>query len=241
MITNKEKPCKGTGKAKGYGCKKPTLYRKYGLCQTCLREWAITDEKGKDWLKTQTAYKMKKREKEQKAEDRAKKEKQKLDLMSPDKYRAAYVQPVINKIARQIDFGNPCIATGNFEGKMAGGHYTSVGSNRTICLNLHNIFIQSFHSNNWKGGDNLRYRDRMIDVFGQEYLDYVEGLRRHRPIKLTKDELIDIRKKALEISRNLSKSNYRRTAKERVELRNKVNVELGIYDPEFLTFQWVGN
>lgn len=36
MIKTKIKPCKGTGKAKGYGCSAPTLIRKYGLCKECL-------------------------------------------------------------------------------------------------------------------------------------------------------------------------------------------------------------
>ncbi len=78
------------------------------------------------------------------------------------------------------------MATGNFEGKMAGGHYTSVGSNRTICLNIHNIFIQSFASNSWNGGDDKRYREGLINTFGEDYLDFVESLKRHKPLHFKK-------------------------------------------------------
>ena len=233
------KKCRGTGKALGYGCGIMSANRKFGLCkENCFIPWATETKEGKEWLATQTAYKMKKNKEESDRKKRIEDKQKKMDLISPDKYRSKYVQPVINKIARQIDYGNPCIATGNFEGKMAGGHYTSVGSNRTICLNLHNIFIQSFQSNNWKGGDNLNYRDNLINLFSQKYLDFIEGLRRHRPIKLTKQELVEIRKKAMKISNELSKNLRIRSSKERVELRNEVNLRLGIYDQEFMIFEW---
>jgi len=55
------------------------------------------------------------------------------------------LQPLINKIARLIDYGQPCIATGSFNGKMNGGHRIAVGANETIRFNLHNIHIQSEH------------------------------------------------------------------------------------------------
>jgi hypothetical protein len=34
--------------------------------------------------------------------------------MSPDKYRAQHLQPIINEIAGIIDFGQSCIANGDF-------------------------------------------------------------------------------------------------------------------------------
>lgn len=48
-IKPKEKPCKGTGKAKGYGCGKLTLERQYGLgVHCCYRDWLFTSEQGKE-------------------------------------------------------------------------------------------------------------------------------------------------------------------------------------------------
>jgi len=96
------------------------------------------------------------------------KKKMTVELMSDDKYRSSVLQPVINEIARLVDFGQPCIATENY-GKENGGHYISVGANRTICLNLHNIHIQSFESNHWKSGDTLKYQVGIIRVYGEEY------------------------------------------------------------------------
>ena len=47
-----------------------------------------------------------------------KKQESKVKILSADGYRKAYIQPKINEIARLIDFGQPCIATGATKGKM---------------------------------------------------------------------------------------------------------------------------
>ena len=157
--------------------------------------------------------------------------------MSPDKYRAKILQPVINEIARLIDFNQACIATEKTQGKFAGGHFIAVGANRTICLNLHNIFAQSFHSNSWKGGDNLRYREGIRRVFGQEYLDFIEGLQSHPKIGLSKNDMTEIYKSACKIRNELKKNPQERTPQERIKLRNKINTELGIYLPQYSEFK----
>lgn len=243
------KKCKSTGKARGFeGCGEPLPYTErngiksydavYGLGKKCgcYSTWLLSTKEGGKVLDAAKISGAKKAEKQRKKTQRKKKEKLKLELISPDKYRAKYVQPKINKIARLIDYGNPCIATGNFEGKMAGGHFTSVGSNRTICLNLHNIFIQSFHSNSWNAGDDKRYRESLKNTFGVAYLDFIEGLKAHRPIKLTKDDLIEVKEKALIIIKDLEENKSVLNYKERISMRNTVNIELGIYDPQFSVF-----
>ena len=177
-------------------------------------------------------------DKKKKSDDRKYKTDKNIELMSSDKYRAKILQPAINEIARLIDFGQACIATGSFEGKMAGGHFIAVAANRTICLNLHNIFIQSFHSNSWKGGDNLRYREGIRNTFGQEYLDFMEGLQRHPKIGLSKNDMIEIYENACKIRLKLRKNEKLRSPKERIELRNQINLELGIYQEEYCIFNY---
>lgn len=248
----KNKVCRGTGKAKGHGCgiELPFSERnglksyksKYGLgldCK-CYAVWLTTTDEGKELMNKATSTAKKKVAIETKKKNRQEKEKAKLDLISVDKYRADYLQPVINKIARLIDYGHPCIATGNY-GKMNGGHYISVGANRTICLNLHNIFIQSFASNHWKSGDPLKYQQGLIEVFGEDYFSYVTSLSQHKPIKLTKEEMIEIRGNALEIVKELSRENKCRTSLERIKLRNEINLKLGIYDHKFCEYKWQKN
>ncbi len=102
------------------------------------------------------------------------KAKHKVTRLTANGYRSKHVQPLINELARIIDHGQPCIATGNIKGKMNGGHYHSVGSNVTLSLNLHNIHIQSEQSNSHKGGDAIRYRHGLIEIYGQKYADFVD-------------------------------------------------------------------
>jgi hypothetical protein len=175
------------------------------------------------------------KQKEIKQKNVAEKKRMTLDLMSDDKYRSSILQPVINEIARLIDFGQPCIATENY-GKENGGHYISVGANRTICLNLHNIHIQSFESNHWKSGDTLKYQGGIRKVYGEEYLAFMDGLQKHPPIQLRKKEMIELYENACKIRIKLRKNEKIRSSKQRIELRNQVNLELGIYLEEYCVF-----
>lgn len=175
------------------------------------------------------------RVKEQKRASVEQKKKMTVDIMSDDKYRSSVLQPVINEIARLIDFGQPCIATENY-GKENGGHYISVGANRTICINLHNIHIQSFESNHWKSGDTLKYQGGIRKVYGEDYLAFMDGLQKHPPIQLRKKEMIEIYENACKIRLKLRKNQEIRTPKQRIELRNQINLELGIYEEEYCVF-----
>lgn len=237
--TNKKPKCiKGKNKAFGFpGCGSEVYKLHYGLCPACEYDWLTQTETGKiEFDKRKNSLKSKK-VKEEKKENRIQKSKTKIDLMTADKYRSKYLQPVINEISRLIDFGQPCIATDNFA-KMNGGHYTSVAANRTICLNLHNIHIQSFESNHFKSGDNLKYRLGLIKNYGESYCMFVENLRQHRVLKLTKSEMIGIHKKAIEIRNNLRKNQKKYNSYERIGLRNTLNIELGIYDMDFCIFEY---
>jgi len=175
--------------------------------------------------------------KEKKDADKWKAEKAVLkhNIITSDEYRSKYLQPTINKIARFIDFGNSCIATDNF-GKLAGGHNISVGANRTTSLNLHNIHIQSFASNSYKGGDTIKYHKGIINRYGKEYLEFMDYLHQTPKLSLTKDEMVLINNIAKKIALDLSKDLQQLGPKERIELRNKINTELNIYSQEFCIF-----
>lgn len=159
-----------------------------------------------------------------------------IEILSPDKYRAKYLQPCINKIARMIDYEQPCIATGKF-GKMAGGHFWSVGSNRTTALNLQNIHIQSYESNGKSGGDPLLYREGLKTIYGIEYLEFVEGLKNTPVLRLNKSEMTTIYARAKIIENRLSKSLEKLNPDQRIKLRNEINLELGIYDTKYCVFE----
>ena len=227
-----KKPCKAQNKAKNYdGCGTITdvKRRKFGLCPTCYYNWMNETEEGKKHKEKQFLPKVQAKVRNIK---KAKTLQKKIDIMSPDKYRKKYLQPVINEIARLIDFGCSCIATNNY-GKMNGGHYRSVGSNRTIALNLHNIHIQSFESNVYKSGDDKNYKDGLIDRYGKDYYNFVDQLRQHPVIKLSTKEMQRIYNIALSIRKELKNNLNELNANERILLRNQVNLELGIYNKEY--------
>ena len=156
---------------------------------------------------------MKKKEKEWKE----RKKKFEIDSLGSDGYRAKIIQPIINEIARLIDYGQPCIATGSYEGKMAGGHFISVGSNRSVSLNLHNIHIQSFHSNSWKGGDESRYRLGIINTYGMDYFEYIDGLRYLKGIDLSKARLMGLKDAISQIRNDLKRSPVKLSPESRIK------------------------
>ena len=239
-IIPKDKNCKGTtDNTKGFGCGKPSKNRKFGLgigsCD-CYKNWLLNSEQGKEHLKRVAISSSDKVQKTKKTENLIKDRNTRIELMSKDKYRADVLQPNFNKIARLIDFGCTCIATNN-GGKMAGGHRISVGANRSTALNLHNIHIQSFASNSWKGGDNIKYDIGIKERYGVEYLEFLNSLHKTPKTELIKSEMIEINIIALRICRELSKNKIHRTPQQRIELRNRYNIELGIYSEQFMIFK----
>lgn len=233
MIQRKLKPCRGVGVTINHGCKQLVFAYKYGLCRDCFIKWSYSTPEGEKFLKSLVLKSRKENLKEAKKEQAAHKEEnrqKKIALMGVDKYRAEVVQPIINEIARLIDYGCPCIATGLYDGKQAGGHYHSVGSNRTICLHLDNIHVQSFHSNGpTGGGDNIRYRNGIIRTYGQAYMDKIEALSQTPAIHLSKADLIEVKAIASVIRLELKADLKYRTPEERIALREKLNQRIGIY------------
>ena len=230
------KPCKPQDKAKGFkGCGKDIdiKYRTFGMCTACYYDWMTTTELGKIHKQKKFLPKVKAKVKSNKVKE---KREQRINLLTPDKYRSKYLQPTINKTARLIDFGCSCIATDNY-GKMNGGHYRSVGANRTIALNLHNIHIQSYESNVHRGGDDKNYKDGLIDRYGKKYFEFVDALRQHSTLHLTLDDMKELNEKAKVINLRLEKDQRERSPTERILLRNRVNLELEIYDYKFSTFE----
>ncbi len=160
-----------------------------------------------------------------------------LTLMSKDKYRVTYIQPLVNHLARIIDNEQPCICTDTTEGKMNGGHRHSVGSNVTLALNLHNIHQQSYQSNHHQSGDHLKYRAGLKRVYSSGYADYIdETLMQCPALHLTKGDLIELKPRLQKIVNHYKKLNKVYNPVQRIKLRNKLNEELGIYPKEYAVF-----
>ena len=225
MIKPKEKPCKGLGIARGYGCGKLTMHRINGLGKMCCySNFLLNSEPGKIKLEKSIIKAKSIVKSEQKAKNKKKREE-----LNPKSYYEALLQKEVNLIVRLIDKGWGCIATGSLTGQMAGGHYLSVGSNPTTRYHLENIWNQSSQSNMWKSGDTLRYQDGIINLYGKEYLERLNSLKSIPPIKLS----IDTIKEKISISRGIVKwlklQDRQFTKEERIELRQRFNADLGIY------------
>lgn len=233
----KIKKCKSTGKAKGFeGCGNPlkfserngikTYNAKYGLCPSCQYKWSREDKQGKEWFEKQLELNRKKKIKEIKAKNR---EEKSLNL-EWDKL----LQKEINSIVRTIDKGLTCLAR-NQRGQIHAGHVYARGGNQYIRYNLHNIHRQSAQSNHHQNDDGL-LREGVVREYGQEYMDFISELRRTPRLEYDNRQFRDLTTKARVILKSLIKDDKIYSKSERIEIRSRINLELGIYDAEFCEF-----
>lgn len=231
--------CKGTNKKTyGYGCSEMISNeygnRIFGIGKKCgcWKKWLQTKQ-GQDYIKSMIIPKAKKMVE---GEEKKRFNKLKSKTETPDKYRSRILQPNINKIVRLIDYGQKCIAHNKIPKKKNAGHFHSVGSNRTLSLNLHNIFLQSEYSNKYKGGDDKNYIRGLIREFSVEYYEYIDQLRQHPVIKLSVNEMKQINKIALGIIKELDTDLKVLTSAERILKRNKYNEKLNIYQEGYKSY-----
>lgn len=247
MIEKKAAKCDGINKAKGFkGCNEPSFNREHGLCPSCRWDFYHTDERGKIiYAKSFLPKVSKKVEQKQRlatAESKkAEKEKKRNSIAEKKVLREATtnyknkLQVSVQKIARLIDKDLPCLARGIF-GKMAGGHVFAKGGHAQMRFNLHNIHRQCFMSNGKSSDDGL-LREKLEMEYGSEYLNFIKWLRQGDVPKLKDWEYRETHFSALKLIKRLETENRTYNLAERIELRNQVNVELGIYQPEFCEFQ----
>ena len=189
MIEVKQKYCKGTGNAKGYGCKKLVYKRTYGLCSSCYKYWLLNTPEGSEKLQKTQIRAKKKVEKESKPRRKYTKWKEK-----PLNEMIQYVQfEIVNKYIKLRDsakFGR-CISSDN--AIIDAGHYypTTISKLR---FNIANIHGQNHSDNRFKSGNLAAYKEGLIRRHGQKYFNTLERLKLESinwP-KLDKIELIKI-------------------------------------------------
>jgi len=225
-MQHKQKPCEPNSKAPGAeGCGKPSFKRTYGLCDCCLMEWATTTENGKIWYQKtflpRVATKVKLNQK--------KKEKAQKDQLTD---WGKKLQDKVNEIVRLIDIGLPCLARGYHANQIHAGHVFARGGNQTIRFNLHNIHRQSAQSNTYQNDDGL-LREGLVKEYGQKYFEFISELRQTPSLSYLNLEYQDKYQLASKIALKLKKEGRVFNLKERVETRNKINLELSIYDYKY--------
>lgn len=226
MITKKKICKKGTGKASGFvGCGKEKYIHRYGLCKDCFFDWLYGTESGKEYLNSTRIKAHNKVEKETEKENARIKREQREKIIDYKKK----LQDEIQKIARLIDLGQPCLARGIHPNQMHGGHVFSKGSHSNMRFNLHNIHRQSAQSNHFQNEDGL-LREGLIKEYGMEYFDYLNSLRSTPTLHYSNEEYKSFYRKACKITRRLMREGHTFDKVGRLEMRNKINAELGIYE-----------
>jgi hypothetical protein len=136
-------------------------------------------------------------------QDRAKHRERKQALKSRgDWLREA--QHAFNRYIRARDHGKPCISCGRSTGaKVNAGHYLTVGAHPELRFEPLNCHLQCEHCNCYLSGNLIRYRQRLIEVVGQETVDWLEGP--HEPKKYTIEDIKEIKAKYSKMARELER------------------------------------
>lgn len=164
MIEIKEKPCKGVGLAKGYGCKVYTKHRVYGLGKSCgcYSDWLLNSENGKVKM-AKVMLKVGGPRKQLESLETENKERSAL------KQAHATTKTIVHAYVRERDKGKPCISCGNdWKPNFQAGHGYAAGSFETLRYNLHNINGQCEQCNLRKEGDFFNYSLNLPDRIGVE-------------------------------------------------------------------------
>jgi len=74
----------------------------------------------------------------------------------------------------------------------------------------------------------------LIKEYGNGYLDFIEQLKGTPAIKLSMDMLEELSKKCDKVIRDFEIRLY--NPKERIQKRNEINLELGIYSEKFAVY-----
>ena len=231
MIKTKEKPCKGNGKASGFGCGNPSSKRKYGLCMDgnrCYQNFLLNSDPGKEILSKNRIGSSKKVKKE-KVKEANQKKKEIINY-------AGKLQSKVQEIARLIDLGHKCLARNKMALQYDGGHVFGKGSHTECKYNLHNIFAQDSKSNQSTTEDQLM-TEGVRREFGNDYFLFIEGLKNKPIIKHSKQDIERFYRKACAVSNRLKKAGEVYSMDQRIELRNKINLEIGFYPEEYCLFK----
>lgn len=119
-------------------------------------------------------------------------------------------QTVFNRYIRERDKGLGCISCGSHAHMMGGsglggvwdaGHFRSVGSAPELRFEPKNVNGQCRSCNGFKGGMPKEYAQGIVQRYGQERLDWLEG--HHEAKHYTIDDLEQLRKHYARLTREL--------------------------------------
>lgn len=95
------------------------------------------------------------------------------------------------KWIRLRDFGKPCISCNKVTPDMDGGHFKKAEIYSGVIFNEMNCHSQCRKCNRFLNGNELNYRQGLIERYGLDYADKIELLANETRVnKFTKNELI---------------------------------------------------
>jgi Bacteriophage Lambda NinG protein len=197
MIKIKEKKCKGTGKAKGFGCGTMQLKRRYGLgISCCFGSWLYTSDEGKKIVNKTTDKVTEPRKSLEKAiKDNTKRKGITAQLL--------YTKDLVHQAIRLRDKFKPCISCGcQWNKDFQAGHFYNANNYRSIKFNFLNINGQCRQCNLLKDGNFTEYKFRLPERIGEEkfkILEELANLDKQSNKHWTTDELKLIQKEARKI------------------------------------------
>ena len=188
------KICKGINKAKGIkGCGKESSNRKFGLCPSCLWEWACTNDNGKIWKQTQFMNRVKKMTlKKKKTQNKEIRESLKSISRLISEARIPF-----QKWIRLRDANEPCISCGTTTAKIwHAGHYLKAELFTGIVFNQINVNKQCERCNTFLNGNESSYRIGLVKKYGEKIVKELEESSNFlRQYKFTREEIKKIKTK----------------------------------------------
>ena len=232
-IKVKEKKCKGTGRAIGYGCGELQIERVYGLGKKCrcYQNWLLNSLKGMEKINLTRISTKNKVDKEIKTRALIKRKKL-YDNVTNWKNE---FQKEINKIVRLIDNGLTCLAREK-GGQIHAGHVYARGGNQYIRYNLHNIHRQNAQSNHFQNDDGL-LRDGVVREYGSDYMEFITNLKQTPKPNYINDDFQNFTENARKIVSRLKRLNLKYSLQKRLEIRNEINLELGFYEEKYCEYK----
>ncbi|MEL4307412.1 recombination protein NinG [Joostella sp. CR20] len=201
MLKTKSKPCVGIGKAKGQkGCGKETIYRRYGLCQSCYADFILNTDAGKILLEKATLKATKPRRELEKAVAEKKNRDKLITHLESTK-------TIVHEYVRKRDKDKPCISCNTpYKSNFQAGHYYKAELFTSLKFNFDNIHGQCEKCNLRLEGNLNQYELNLPKRIGEQRFNELKKKAEldHRTIKKwSREELKAIRLKARKLIKEL--------------------------------------
>jgi len=191
-IVPKEKQCKGSGRAVGYGCSKNAMFRTYGLCQSCYYRWLADSEEGQKMVKKVVAPIVKKRD-DFKAASRDYEERKTI----PNLIKCAV--DAFHAYVRERDKNLNCISCSTpWMPSFQACHFLPAHKFPRLKFDEENVFGGCQRCNLYENGNESGYRIGLTERKGAEFVESLDEKARLDKLqgvhKWQREDLIRIRK-----------------------------------------------